>query len=174
MQAFKKVDMESWPRREHYRYYTKALKVEFNMTAPVDVQNLLRFCHAHGCKFFHPDDCTFSDCWTDFSEDFPTFYNAITADMQTYKDVKGIKTKPNQPANFYCVSCTPWTAFTGCGSRVADGQPAYFPIVVMGRYEKCGGKVNMPVNITIAHAVADGYHAGLFFRYLQEELDFLR
>ena len=154
------------------------------MTAPVDVQNLLRFCHAHGCKFyaaaiycvtkalnrienfrmfknadgelcvwdkivpnftfFHPDDCTFSDCWTDFSEDF------------------------------YCVSCTPWTAFTGCGSRVADGQPAYFPIVVMGRYEKCGGKVNMPVNITIAHAVADGYHAGLFFQYLQEELDFLR
>ena len=138
MQAFKKVDMESWPRREHYRYYTEALKVEFNMTAPVDVQNLLRFCHAHGCKFyataiycvtkalnrienfrmfknadgelcvwdkivpnftfFHPDDCTFSDCWTDFSEDFPTFYNAITADMQTYKDVKGIKTKPNQPA----------------------------------------------------------------------------
>lgn len=94
--------------------------------------------------------------------------------MQTYKDVKGIKTKPNQPANFYCVSCTPWTAFTGCGSRVADGQPAYFPIVVMGRYEKCGGKVNMPVNITIAHAVADGYHAGLFFQYLQEELDFLR
>ena len=211
MQAFKKVDMESWPRREHYRYYTEALKVEFNMTAPVDVQNLLRFCHAHGYKFyaaaiycvtkalgrienfrmfknadgelcvwdkivpnftfFHPDDCTFSDCWTDFSEDFPTFYNAITADMQTYKDVKGIKTKPNQPANFYCVSCTPWTAFTGCGSRVADGQPAYFPIVVMGRYEKCGGKVNMPVNITIAHAVADGYHAGLFFRYLQEELD---
>ena len=62
----------------------------------------------------------------------------------------------------------------GDGSRVADGQPAYFPIVVMGRYEKCGGKVNMPVNITIAHAVADGYHAGLFFRYLQEELDFLR
>ena len=179
MQAFKKVDMESWPRREHYRYYTEALKVEFNMTAPVDVQNLLRFCHAHGYKFyaaaiycvtkalgrienfrmfknadnelcvwdkivpnftfFHPDDCTFSDCWTDFSEDFPTFYNAITTDMETYKDVKGIKTN-----------------------------------VVMGRYEKCGGKVNMPVNITIAHAVADGYHAGLFFRYLQEELDSLR
>ena len=44
----------------------------------------------------------------------------------------------------------------------------------MGRYEKCGDKVNMPVNITIAHAVADGYHAGLFFRYLQEELDSLR
>lgn len=174
MQAFKKVDMESWPRREHYRYYTEALKVEFNMTAPVDVQNLLRFCHAHGCKFyaaaiycvtkalnrienfrmfknadgelcvwdkivpnftfFHPDDCTFSDCWTDFSEDFPTFYNAITADMQTYKDVKGIKTKPNQPANFYCVSCTPWTAFTGCGSPRRGRTACILP-------HRCHGKV---------------------------------
>ena len=46
MQAFKKSIWKAGPRREHYRYYTKALKVEFNMTAPVDVQNLLRFCHA--------------------------------------------------------------------------------------------------------------------------------
>mgnify|MGYP001070714199 FL=1 len=28
-----------------------------------------------------------------------------------------------------------------------------------------------PVALSIAHAVADGYHAALFFRYLQEEMD---
>lgn len=133
MQAFKKVDMESWPRREHYRYYTEALKVEFNMTVPVDVQNLLRFCHAHGYKFyaaaiycvtkalnrienfrmfknadgelcvwdkivpnftfFHPDDCTFSDCWTDFSEDFPTFYNCH---YRRYADLQGCQGHQDQ------------------------------------------------------------------------------
>ena len=213
MEHYKIIDMQTWPRREHYRYYTEALKVEFNMTAPVNVKNLLDFCHTHGYKFypaaiycvtkalcrienfrmfknaegqlcvwdrivpnftfFHPDDCTFSDCWSEFSEDFPTFYANITADIEKYKDVKGIKTKPDQPANFYCVSCTPWTAFTGCSSRAAGGQPAYFPIVVMGKYEKHGAAVDMPVCITIAHAVADGYHAGLFFQYLQEELDAL-
>ena len=42
----------------------------------------------------------------------------------------------------------------------------------MGRYEESGGAVRMPVAL-IAHAVADGYHAALFFRYLQEEMDAL-
>ena len=107
---------------------------------------------------------------------FPRISPRLQRHYRRYADLQGCQGHQDQaePAcEFYCVSCTPWTAFTGCGSRVADGQPAYFPIVVMGRYEKCGDKVNMPVNITIAHAVADGYHAGLFFRYLQEELDAL-
>ncbi len=214
MEHYKKVDLETWPRREHYRYYTQALKVEFNLTAPVEVGSLLGFCHAHGYKFyaaaiycvtrtlnrienfrmfkdadgalcvwdkivpnytiFHKDDGTFSDCWTDFSEDFATFYRDITADMQTYGDNHGIKAKPGQPANFYCVSCTPWIAFTACGSRlVGSSEPAFFPIVTMGKREEHDGKLTMPVNIAAAHAVADGYHAGLFFQYLQEEIDAL-
>ena len=41
----------------------------------------------------------------------------------------------------------------------------------MGKYKQHGGKMLMPVNITIAHAVADGYHVGLFFQYLQEEIN---
>ena len=109
MEHYTKIDMAAWPRREHYRYYTQTLKVEFNMTAPVNVKNLLGFCRANGYRFypaaiycvtrtlgrienfrmfrnadgelcvwdrvvpnytiFHADDCTFSDCWTDFSDD---------------------------------------------------------------------------------------------------------
>ena len=108
MEHYTKIDMAAWPRREHYRYYSQTLKVEFNMTAPVNVKNLLGFCRANGYRFypaaiycvtrtlgrienfrmfrnadgelcvwdrvvpnytiFHADDCTFSDCWTDFSE----------------------------------------------------------------------------------------------------------
>lgn len=94
--------------------------------------------------------------------------------MQTFGGNHGIKAKPGQPANFYCVSCTPWVSFTGCGSRVTgSSEPAFFPIIVMGRYEESGGAVRMPVALSIAHAVADGYHAALFFRYLQEEMDAL-
>ena len=214
MEHYRKIDLAAWSRREHYRYYTEQLKVEFNLTAQVNVTELLAFCHAHGYKFyaasiycvtkalnrienfrmfknadgelcvwdkivpnytiFHADDCTFSDCWSDFSADFLSFYRTVTADMQTYGSNHGIKAKPGQPANFYCVSCTPWVAFTACGSRVTDSrEPAFFPIVTMGKREKNGDKLLMPVNITVAHAVADGYHAGLFFRYLQEELDAL-
>ena len=37
---------------------------------------------------FHNDDKTFSDCWSDFSEDVNEFYSAIIQDMQKYKDKK--------------------------------------------------------------------------------------
>ena len=120
---------------------------------------------------FHNDDHTFSDCWTDFSEDFNIFYQDILKDMATAATKKGIKAKEGQPANFYCISCTPWTTFTGYSSRVSNGEPSFFPIVLMGKYKQHGKKILMPVNITIAHAVADGYHVGLFFQYLQEEIN---
>ena len=210
MAGFVKKDIESWARKEHYLYYTEKLKIEFNLTANIEVEELLDVCHTYGYRFypaiiyfvtrvlngtenfrmfrdqagdlcvwdkivpnytiFHKDDCTFSDCWTDYSEDFQVFYQHITQDMQICSDKKGIKAKPGQPANFYCISCAPWTAFTGYGSRVAGGEPAFFPIVTIGKYGASGDHMLMPVNLMVAHAVADGYHAGLFFQNLQDEL----
>ena len=87
--------------------------------------------------------------------------------MKVGKTKRVIKVKSGQPANFYCVSCTPWTTFTAVSSRVVNGGAAFFPIITAGKYDK---KNQMPVNITIAHAVADGYHIGLFFESLQKEV----
>ena len=50
---------------------------------------------------------------------------------------------------------------------MVNGGAAFFPIITAGKYDD---NYQMPVNITIAHAVADGYHIGLFFEYLQEEI----
>ena len=52
MTGCKKIDMDTWARREHYEYYTKQLKVEYNITANVDVKNVLDFCHSKGYKFY--------------------------------------------------------------------------------------------------------------------------
>ena len=50
---------------------------------------------------------------------------------------------------------------------MVNGGAAFFPIITAGKYDD---NYQMPVNITITHAVADGYHIGLFFEYLQEEI----
>lgn len=211
MANYKKVDIENWERKEHYKYYTEFLKVDYSLTSNLDVTNFLDYCHKKGIKFyatfiycltktinqidnfrmfknsdgelciwdyvvpnytiFHDDDKTFSDCWTDFDDDFEAFYGEITKDMDHYKNVKGIKVKPNQPANFYCVSCVPWINFTGYNTYVVGGDLKYFPIVTAGKYEENNGKILMPCTLIIAHAVCDGYHAGLFFNTLQKNLD---
>ena len=209
--GYHKIDLEHWPRREHYAYYTQKLKIEYNLTVPMQVGDFLEFCHRNQYKFypaficvvtkvmnsienfrmfrdqagdlcvwdylvpnytfFHNDDKTFSDCWSDWSDDFDTFYQNIVRDMERYKDQKGIKARKDQPANFYCISCVPWIEFTAVGSRMTNGEPQFFPIVTMGKYHTEHGKTTMPVTMMIAHAVCDGYHAGLFFTALQKELD---
>lgn len=50
MTGYRKIDMTTWPRREHYRYYTEKLKIECNMTVPIDVKKLLDFCHESGTQ----------------------------------------------------------------------------------------------------------------------------
>ena len=211
MSGYKRIELESWPRRDHYEYYTKILKVEYNITVRIQLDHFLDFCHTKGYRFypalicivtkvlnslenfrmfrdkegklciwdhivpnytfFHPDDNTFSDCWSEYSEDFDSFYKTVISDMEKYKNVKGIKAKPNQPPNFYCISCEPWTDFTAYGARATNGEPQFFPVITMGKYVKENGKTTMPVNLLIAHAVSDGYHAGLFFNTLQQALD---
>ena len=211
MNGYRKVDMEHWPRREHYAYYTQKLKVEYNITSRVRVDHFLDFCHRNGYRFypalicavtnvlnrlenfrmfrneadelciwdkivpnytfFHQDDLTFSDCWSECDDDFDTFYRNVAGDMERYRDKKGIKVRPDQPANFYCISCEPWMDFTAYSARVSTGEPKFFPVITMGRYVEENGATTMPVNLMIAHAVSDGYHAGLFFTELQKELD---
>lgn len=211
MSMWEKIDMANWPRREHFEYYTKVLKIQYNMTANIKVEKLLDYCHQNGKKFyatliylvsktvnsidnfkmfqdkegnlcvwdhvvpnytiFHNDDKTFSDCWSDYDRDFEVFYQAITCDMEKYKDVKGIKARQDQPANFYCISAAPWTAFTSFNSRIVGGGLQFFPVITMGKYERAGEHVLMPVNLNVIHAVCDGYHAGLFFDTLQREID---
>lgn len=117
---------------------------------------------------FHNDDHTFSDLWTYYSDDFPSFYRAMTDDMKTYGDHKGIKGKPGQPQNFFCISCVPWLSYTGLSTMSADASPNLFPIITYGKYEEAGGRYKIPLTVTISHAAADGYHTSLLINQIQE------
>ena len=57
MCGYKKIDLENWCRKEHYLYYTNSLNVEVNMTANIDVSELLTFCHTNGYKFYPTFAC---------------------------------------------------------------------------------------------------------------------
>lgn len=117
---------------------------------------------------FHEDDHTFSDLWCTYDRDFSTFYRHFTAAVERYGGNHGVKARPGQPANFFCVSCAPWLDFTGFSTFHAGGTPNLFPIVTCGRYTRRDGRYAMSVALTISHAAADGYHAGQFFQRLQE------
>lgn len=208
--AYRKLDMETWPRREHFAYYRKILPCGYSLTSRLDVTELLRCAKDRDLRFFvcflyaatrtvneteemrmmtdpegnpgiwetvhpnftvfHQDDKTFSDLWTAYTPSFLAFYREYLRVVDQYGDVHGIKGRPGQPANFFCISCVPWLDYTGY-STYLDRAPALFPILTFGRYTESEGRYTLPVTVTIAHAASDGYHTSQFFLRLQENLN---
>lgn len=124
-------------------------------------------CHP-SYTIFHEDDKTFSDIWTEWNEDFSTFYADVLKDMNTYKDVKGVKAKPDRPDAFTPISCVPWLSFTGMGHDTPGPGKMYFPVITFGRYYKAGDRWLMPFGIFVNHAAADGYHTSMLLADIQK------
>ena len=49
---YKKIDLDTWERRELFKLYTTELKIVMNMTVDVDVTPLLRYVKARGMRFY--------------------------------------------------------------------------------------------------------------------------
>mgnify|MGYP001168511303 CR=1 FL=1 len=51
---YRKIDQSTWPRQDHYKYYTEKLKVNYSMTARLDVTRLRANVTAWGCISMQP------------------------------------------------------------------------------------------------------------------------
>ncbi|WP_121967012.1 chloramphenicol acetyltransferase [Myroides sp. N17-2] len=116
---------------------------------------------------FHEDDKTFSDLWSDYSEDFRVFYQNIITDIEKYKDVKGIKIKAGLPANFTPISCVPWISFDSISQDTSHDSDFLKPIIRFGKYYTEHEKVLIPLSVYVNHAIADGYHTSMFLQDIQ-------
>lgn len=117
---------------------------------------------------FHDDDKTFSDIWSEYSEDFSIFYSNVTRDMEKYKNIKGIKSKPERPDNFSPVSSIPWLSFIGYSNDTYSESNMLFPVTVFGKYYERDRKILLPFSVFAVHAVADGYHTCKLINDIQE------
>lgn len=117
---------------------------------------------------FHPDDQTFSDIWSEYTDHFPDFYRTVCRDMETYKDVKGIKARPGRPDNYCPVSALPWLSFTGFNQDTYTESAMLFPLIRFGKYFPENGHTFLPLALFVHHAVADGYHSCKLINDIQD------
>lgn len=204
---FHPLNCSTWPRAEHFRYYTDTVRTRYNLNAEIDITALHRRVKDRRLRFyptvlwmvmrvvndtmelrmttdsdgnpgyweycvpsytiFHADDHTFSDIWSEWSDDFPTFYAQAVEDMTRYADVKGIKAKDGRGDNFVSLSMEPWLSFTGYALDVYTAPQMLFPIFVMGKWFERGGRRYMPLSLSINHAAADGWHSAKALRDIE-------
>lgn len=124
-------------------------------------------CHP-SYTIFHNDDKTFSDIWSEYNSSFQTFYNNVIQDMEQYKNVKGIKTKPRTGQNYCPISCVPWLSFTNISYDTFTENKMLLPIICFGKYHSHHNKTTLPLSIFVNHAVADGYHTSKLIQDIQD------
>ena len=118
---------------------------------------------------FHPETETFTDIWSEYSEDFVRFYATVVEDTERYRHVTGnIKARDNQPPNICPISNVPWLTFTHFAQDSYAESEFFSPLIKFGRYETRGEKIVIPVSVSVSHAVADGYHTCRLINEMQE------
>ena len=65
------------------------------------------------------------------------------------------------------LSCLPWFPTTAFSLELQDAG-CLAPVITWGRYESADGRTLLPVSLRLNHAAADGWHASLFLRLLEE------
>ena len=118
---------------------------------------------------FHPETETFSNIWTEFTDDYGEFLRRYNADLERYGSCTAFMAKPGVPENSFTVSMIPWAGFDGFNLNTDDFK-YLIPIFTLGRYSEESGRCLLPIAVQVHHAVCDGYHICAFINDLQEQI----
>ena len=122
---------------------------------------------------FHNDDKSISNMWTEYDSNFEIFYDNYIYDQNKYGDNHGVMAKPEMPPlNSFMIGMLPWIEFSSYTPIPYAPLNSFFPVIQAGKFFEKDGRKIMPVSITVHHAIADGYHVGLFLDKFQEYMNY--
>lgn len=139
-------------------------RTSFDMNGQLGIFNEMLPCYT----VFNKDTETFSNIWTEYSEDYKVFCKLYKKDIKEFGSVKGMMSKPNIPINIFSVSMIPWATFEGFNLNLQKGYNYLLPIFTMGKCYEEKNKYILPLAIQVHHAVCDGFHVCRFVNELQE------
>lgn len=120
---------------------------------------------------FNPERETFSNVWATYDPDFPAFHDVASELLVAHREA----TSPfpqgfPPPSNLFDISSIPWTPFTSFTLHVESGWDHLAPAFTIGQHTTGDGRTHMPLALQIHHSAADGFHAAMFLRELQDLL----
>lgn len=119
---------------------------------------------------FHKETETFSNIWTEYTDDYAEFCQRYDDDMHHFGGINKMTAKPNQPENCFTVSMIPWNSFDSFNLNIA-GFEYLIPIFTIGKYKEIHGRYLIPLATQVHHAVCDGFHVCHFIEKLQEMIN---
>ena len=116
---------------------------------------------------FHDDTETCTPVYSDYYEDYATFYRKTEADIEEAKKTRDYRLDEANHPNWFDASYISWISYDSLNVELPDGYLYFQPIVNWGRYREENGSLMMPVTIRLNHAIADGYLISKAFLLLE-------
>lgn len=207
----RKIDLETYYRKDVYRHFSQDCKCSISMTARVDVTKLVETSKKTNTKFyvnflyllcktlnsrddyktvyewqtnelycydainptqyvFHDDTETCTPVYTNYCEDYKTFYDDCIRDVERAKRTREYALDMQNHPNWFDASFLPWVSYDSMNVELPDGHLYFQPVVNWGKYREENGKLTMPLTIRLNHAIADGYLLAKAYSILETEI----
>lgn len=108
-------------------------------------------------------------CELDCSRPFAQYLPYAQAEVEKAKTKQQLD-DGEDPDRLFFVSSLPWVSFTGISLPVPNPADSNVRIT-FGKFFEQDGKMLMPVNLTVHHALADGIHIAKFFEEFERRAD---
>ena len=157
-----------------YAYYLHAANTAANaipnFRQRLQGDRLIEYACIHASTTMIRPDHTFGFAYVEHASDFSTFLAHYTREKNRIHSTRNLMpdTMTNQVIHY---SALPWIATTSVSHARKFSATDSCPKITFGKYVAAGNELKLPVSVHAHHALADGYHVGLFFQKLEELLN---
>lgn len=174
------TDLVAYSKKTNTKFYinflyllSKALnsRDDYKMAYNWKTQELICFDVVNPTHYvFHDDTETITLVYSEYHEDYKTFYANALADVEKAKQTREYGLDMANHPNWFDASYISWLSYDSLHVELPDGYLYFLPIVNWGRYREENGRLQMPLTVRLNHAIADGYLVANVYRLLQKEI----
>ncbi|MBR5711264.1 MAG: hypothetical protein IKX40_10945 [Thermoguttaceae bacterium] len=174
------TDLVAYSKKTNTKFYinflyllSKALnsRDDYKMAYNWKTQELICYDVVNPTHYiFHEDTETITLVYSEYNEDYETFYANAMADVEKAKQTREYGLDMANHPNWFDASYISWLSYDSLNVELPDGYLYLLPIVNWGRYREENGRLQMPLTVRLNHAIADGYLVANVYRLLQKEI----
>ena len=131
--------------------------------------DVIEFDIVHPSIIVLNDQDAFRFCVFSFAHNFAEFSKDAPKRIEQARAAPSMFDFQDQD-DFLFLTAIPWISFTGVMHAAPTQAPDSVPRIAWGKYRDVGGRIMLPLNVQVHHALVDGIHAGRFYSKVEEIL----
>ena len=131
--------------------------------------DVIEFDTVHPSIIVLNDQDAFRFCVFPFAHDFAEFSKDGPKRIEQAKAAPSMFDFQDQD-DFLFLTAIPWISFSGVFHAAPIHAPDSVPRIAWGKYREVAGRIMLPLNVQVHHALVDGVHVGRFYSKVEETL----